>query len=657
MFWVISSFMFLIPSVNRSPQELSVRFRKLAEESSYGDHSWKKAFKVLDSLIMFDEEAVPYIRSFLDSAEEDRGRYLYVHLNTVLRDNPRFGKIFLPSLLDFLKETSYKKKEKYIELLENIKDKKTIDFLKEEIKNRNSKAVDILFGVEIKEGISIMKEVLSNENYREDWDDFLNRVPDYSHRRDTVKYTLYPELLNILCEIKSEKEAKYLSATHLIREGKTEGIDWLFRHLSFKKYALEPETFKKGSFYNYKPKDRALLQYFFPYLGDPDEKFRYNLFYALKKIELTSFQNFLRGFKEDPNSKIREIASSSHEIHPKEEDDFLFSIPPFFENKIPINRKLFRVIEVPSSYRQFYLIGIDSIFEFDSKRIKKRWKAHEYPRLCTAVSNKLIYGTDDLLWVQEDGKTKKGFPLRLPSNPIYSLSASEDYIYVSSKDEVYIIDFSGKIIDSYPMKYVYFPYEFYEKDPVGYSKGKLYFFHYFTNLNKMGIKEFKLDADGNIGDLNNDGSMEIVMIKKDNLEIYFSWGKDSPMKLANNGEEPKEMEFVDLDNDGSKEIIVLTIRNKILIYSPSKVKSNYEELNFPGNAFRIHSFWNSGGEAVFVTGTNEEGDAIIFDIKTRKSKDIPILPSAILPEYQKRKIKSLSLFTPYMGYLYEISVD
>jgi hypothetical protein len=173
----------------------------------------------------------------------------------------------------------------------------------------------------------------------------------------------------------------------------------------------------------------------------------------------------------------------------------------------------------------------------------------------------------------------------------------------------------------------------------------------------MGIKEFELEADGNIGDLNNDGNMEIIMIKKDNLEIYLAGEKDNSIKLANNGEEPKEMEFIDLNNDGNKEIIALTIRNKILIYSPYKDKSNYEELNFPGDGFRIHSFWNSCGASVFITGTNEKGDAVIFDIKTRKSKDIPILPSAILPEYQNKKIRALSLFAPYMGYLYEISVD
>jgi len=656
MFWVISSFVFFISGANSTPRDLSVRFRNLAEESTRGKDSWKKGFKVLDSLASFEEKAIPYIRSFLDSIEQEDRSYLYVHLNTTLDKNPQFGEILLPSLLDFLERASDKKKKEYIRLLSNIKNKKAINFLKKEIKSRNFIAVNVLFNMETQEAVTEIKEILSDENSKNDWVNFLKVIPYYT-RRGTLRETLYPGLLNILCDIESEKEAKCISARFLTQEGKIEGIDWLFRYFSFERHMLEAAPYKRTPFYNYISTDRAFFQYFFPYLGDSDEKFRYSVFYALEKVKLTSFQNFLRNFTNDPNSQIRELASRSYVIYPHEEDSFLFSIPPFFENKISINGKLFRVIKAPSSYQQFYLVGNDSIYEFHSKKIVKRWKVHEYPRLCTAVSNKLIYGTDDLLWVQENGRIKEGFPLRLPSNPIYSISANNDYIFVSSKKEVYIINFTGKIIDSYTMDNLYFPSNLYEKDPVGYSKGKLYFFHYFSNLNKIGIKEFTLEADGNIGDLDYDGNMEVVVLKKNNLEIYSPGKQDFRKILPYNGEEPKEMKFVNLDNDGNKEIIVLTMRNKILIYKPSKDKSNYEELDFPGNAFRIHALWNSGGEAVFVTGTNARNDAIIFDLKTKKSKNIPILPSAILPEYYNRKIKSLFLFTPYMGYLYEINID
>ncbi len=656
MFWAISSFIFFISGTNGFPQELSLTFRNLAKESTRGDNSWRRGFKVLDSLTEFREDAVPYIIGFLDSIEQKDRSYLYVHLNTTLEKNPMFGEILLPSLLGFLEKTSDKKKKKYIRLVSNIKSKEARNFLKKEIKNRNFEAVNVLFNMETQEAMSVIKEFLSDGNSKNDWVNFLKRIPYYT-RRGTLRETLYPELLDILCDIESEKEAKCISARFLTQEGKTEGIDWLFRYLSFERNVLEAKPYKRTPFYDYIPTDRAFFQYFFPYLGDPDERFRYSVFYALERVEITSFQNFLRNFTGDPNSEIRRLASRSYEIHPQGEEDFLFPIPPFFENKIPINSKLFRVIKVPYSHQQFYLIGKDSIYEFRSKEISEGWKVHEYPRLCAAVSNKLICGIDDLLWLQEKGSIERGFPLRLPSSPIYSLSANNEYIFASSKNEVYIINFSGRIIDSYPMENLYFPYKYYEKDPVGYSKGKLYFFHYFNNLNKIGIKEVTLRADGNIGDLDYDGNMEVIMLDKNNLEIYSPGKQDSLIILPYNGEEPKEIAFVNLDNDGNKEIIILTMRNKLLIYRPSKAKSNYEELKFPGNAFRMHSFRNRGGETVFITGTNEKNDAIIFDIRSQKIRDIPMLPSAILPEYYNKKIKSLYLFTPYMGYLYEINID
>ena len=190
---------------------------------------------------------------------------------------------------------------------------------------------------------------------------------------------------------------------------------------------------------------------------------------------------------------------------------------------------------------------------------------------------------------------------------------------------------------------------------MGYSENKLYFSLYFPGLEKIGVKEFVFKGKGNICDLNNDGKMEVIMIKKHILEIYFSENNMCEFSYKE-GEEPKDIEFVDLNNDNKKEIIILTMRNNILIYYPFDRGTKYKKLHFPGNALFIHSFMNIGKSYVLVSGVGYKKNPIIFNIDSKIIEDVPFLPNEILPEYQNGQLKILGMFSPYAGYIYRKKV-
>lgn len=616
---IITTLLFFSQSKENIPKKLSEEFRTHASRAiySYSDYSWRTAFKVLDSLSSFDEKAVPYIIGFLDSLDQKDDRFLAVHLSTTIRQNPQFGKILLPSLLNFLKRTSPKKKEKYIGILRYIKDKKAIKLLQSEIKNENFKVVSILFDMKSFESINVINQFLLDEEYRDFWGIILANIPNYSHI-DTFRQKLSPALIKILEDIESPEEAKIEAAKILMLENNLKGFDWFFRKVSYKQHLIDSGINKINHFFRCNLKSMEILQYFSPYLGDPNENFQKRLLNILKKSELSTLQK---------------ISTDSLKIE-----------------AIPINNKIFNVIKEHESKDKFYLISEDSIFEYSSGKIERRYKTYGYPRFCSAFLGKFVYGNDKQLWIQEGSELNKGFPKILPEK-IYSVTINKDLIYVSCLKNVYVFDFSGQVIDIIHLEKLYFPYNFFNGSPVGYSEDKLYFFCYFPDLEKIGVKEFIFDGKGNICDLNNDGKMEVIMIKGHLLEIYFS--ENNVYKFSyKEGEEPKDIEFVDLNNDYKKEIVILTMKDNILIYYPFDRGTKYKKLKFPGNALFIHSFTNIGKACVLVSGAGYKKNPIIFNIDSKTIEDVPFLPNEILPEYQNGQLKYLVMFSPYTGYIY-----
>jgi len=484
-------------------------------------------------------------------------------------------------------------------------------------------------------------------------------------------------LVNILFNLDNEEKIKYRIAKSLSDSGHFEGVEWLMRKYSHKKFMFIGSTEQRlWASLKYSSDDFLHIPYLLCYLGDQNTSLRRRIVSNIQYFPSSELSRFLQNLNDDPDRQIRINAPDMPVIYPVYNDDKrVLSIFPQGKDRIKISKKIFRVYQHPEGKNKIIFVSKDSAFVYNEGKKRKAFALADFPELSyLTLQNKsvlLVYGREHFLWIQRDKDLLPGFPKEF-ENPILYIRAYNNVICVVTRGNVYLMDCSGNIIFKItPLDLSdYFKYsasQFYARIYLpGYSSegtvvcalsDKILLYQYFGNLGKVGMKEIPFRGKvGDITDINIDGEPELISIYKDSITAA-TIGYNAVKRLRKwnyNGEEIKEINYGDMDGDGKKEIIILTFFNKVLIYDLDKKIDKPDEIVLDGNGFHIIPIILGEKDKVFVTGTKQNGKPFLFELENKRTFNLPILPESVVPEYKNGKINSFLLFTPYMGYLYRV---